>query len=946
MTRKAGNLLLALSAALWLPARAQIDPEAPLPADPLVKVGELPNGLRYYIRENRKPENRASFRLVVDAGSLMETESQLGLAHFLEHMAFNGTENFEKLELVDFLERVGMRFGSHLNAYTSFGETVYMLEIPMDDEEILSTAFRILLDWTSNIRFDAEEIDRERGVVIEEWRSRRGAQGRISDKQVPVIFHGSRYAERLPIGELEIIRTAPREEFLDFYRKWYRPDLMAVVAVGDFDSPSIERRIREAFSGLENPEDAPPRPSWPVPDHSETLFSIETDPELQASLIQIAYKRPPAPQGSAADYRASIVERLYTGMLNRRLDELLQRADPPYLYGAVAKASLVRTKDVVIQMAQIKDGAFEEGLAALLVEARRAREFGFTAPELARVKADYLRSMEAAQAERGQDLLRNLRRRVHPQLPAAGADPRDRQGAGALPGLPARDLPGGGQPGGRRMDHPGEPRHPLQRAKEGGARPPRPGGHPGSDAQGRLPGDRPLRRRRHPGPAGGRSPRPRLHRVVSREELPEIGVSLWTLSNGIRVVLKPTDFQNDQILLSAFSPGGHSLAGDQDYPTASMADTLVFNGGLGKFDRVQLQKKLSGRIAAAAPSIGERSEGVSGSASPRDVETLFQLVHLCIASPRADPEAFQSLMTQLRTMAANRANSPQVVFSDRIREVLYQDHRRHQPMDEAFLEELDLDRAMEFYRSRFGDASDFTFLIVGSFETGDLAPLAETWLASLPAQGRKEEARDVGDRRALGRHEVRVSKGLEPKSSVRIVRHGLAPWSPEERLRLLAAIDVLRIRLREVLREDRGGVYGVSVQGGLDRWPVGSYSTTISFGCDPDQAGALIGAAASVVAELRGSGPSEDDFGKVTEALLRDYERGLKENAFWLNSLSYAARNGLPLARILDFPDRVAALSPQNVRQAAERYLGDANLLIATLYPESGPGPEAEDGSP
>ncbi len=944
MTRKAGNLLLALSAALWLPARAQIDPEAPLPADPLVKVGELPNGLRYYIRENRKPENRASFRLVVDAGSLMETESQLGLAHFLEHMAFNGTENFEKLELVDFLERVGMRFGSHLNAYTSFGETVYMLEIPMDDEEILSTAFRILLDWTSNIRFDAEEIDRERGVVIEEWRSRRGAQGRISDKQVPVIFHGSRYAERLPIGELEIIRTAPREEFLDFYRKWYRPDLMAVVAVGDFDSPSIERRIREAFSGLENPEDAPPRPSWPVPDHSETLFSIETDPELQASLIQIAYKRPPAPQGSAADYRASIVERLYTGMLNRRLDELLQRADPPYLYGAVAKASLVRTKDVVIQMAQIKDGAFEEGLAALLVEARRAREFGFTAPELARVKADYLRSMEAAQAERDKtssatyaaEYIRNFLQ----QEPIPGIDRELELYRAFLPGISLEEVnrvaAGWTTPENRVILY-SAPR------REGLAHPDREailevmrkadsleiGPYDDGDTQAPLVAEAPV-----PGS------------IVSREELPEIGVSLWTLSNGIRVVLKPTDFQNDQILLSAFSPGGHSLAGDQDYPTASMADTLVFNGGLGKFDRVQLQKKLSGRIAAAAPSIGERSEGVSGSASPRDVETLFQLVHLCIASPRADPEAFQSLMTQLRTMAANRANSPQVVFSDRIREVLYQDHRRHQPMDEAFLEELDLDRAMEFYRSRFGDASDFTFLIVGSFETGDLAPLAETWLASLPAQGRKEEARDVGDRRALGRHEVRVSKGLEPKSSVRIVRHGLAPWSPEERLRLLAAIDVLRIRLREVLREDRGGVYGVSVQGGLDRWPVGSYSTTISFGCDPDQAGALIGAAASVVAELRGSGPSEDDFGKVTEALLRDYERGLKENAFWLNSLSYAARNGLPLARILDFPDRVAALSPQNVRQAAERYLGDANLLIATLYPESGPGPEAEDGSP
>ncbi|MBT5709227.1 MAG: insulinase family protein, partial [Verrucomicrobia bacterium] len=357
-----------------LPAQsAQIPLEAALPLDPNITVKKLPNGLQYYIRENQKPENRAMFRLVVNAGSLQETEDQKGLAHFLEHMAFNGTDNFEKQELVNFLERIGMRFGADLNAYTSFDETVYMLEVPMDDEEVLKTAFRVLRDWMQGISFDSEEIEKERGVVIEEWRLRRGAQGRLNDKQIPILFHESRYASRLPIGEVEIIQNAPKEEFVDFYRKWYRPNLMAIIAVGDFDSEKIEALIKSTFSDVKNPVDAPDRISHPVPDHEETLFSIETDPELQYTQLQIAYKRPPSPQGTAAAYRASIVESLYTGMLNKRLSERVQEANPPYLYGAMGKASMVRSKEVIIQTAVVKEGQFDEGLKALLLEAKRAQ---------------------------------------------------------------------------------------------------------------------------------------------------------------------------------------------------------------------------------------------------------------------------------------------------------------------------------------------------------------------------------------------------------------------------------------------------------------------------------------------------------------------------------------------------------------------------------------------
>lgn len=927
----------ALLACLSLPsAAAQANLEASLPVDSAIRVKTLPNGLRYYIRENQKPENRALFRLVVNAGSLMETEAQLGLAHFLEHMAFNGTENFEKLELVNFLERVGMRFGSHLNAYTSFGETVYMLEVPADDEEVIATTFQVLKDWMRGIQFEPEEIGKERGVIIEEWRSGRGAQGRLNDKQLPVIFHGSRYAERLPIGKVEIIENIPRAQFIDFYRKWYRPNLTALVAVGDFETAKIEQRILNAFSDLKNPDNPPARKNYPVPDHEETLFSIETDPELQATVIQIAYKRPPTPQGTAGAYRNSIVERLYTAMLNRRLSERVQEANPPYLYAAVAKAPFVRSKDVVLQIAQVKDGAFEEGLKALLMEAKRAKRDGFTAAELRRVKADALRSMEMAYAERDKTnssaYAAEYTRHFLQQEPIPGIAKELELYQSFLPGISLEEV----------NQIASDWITPHNRIilfsapeKDNVAAPKKEDILKIIESVDQLEiaayDDGDLEAPLIPLP-------PTPGSVASQKQHPELGLTEWQLSNGVRILLKPTDFKNDQILMRSFSPGGHSLASDKDFPSASIASSLVANSGIGAFDLIQLQKKLAGKIASAAPQIAERSESVHGSASPQDLETMLQLVHLYFAAPRADRKTFHSMMAQLKVSVANRANDPQVVFNDAIQKALYQNHPRRQPLNQAFLDKLDPETAFQIYRDRFGDASDFTFVFVGNFTPQQLQPLAETYLASLPNLGRNEEAKDIGDAKTAGKIQVQIKKGLEAKSAVRLTFHGDAPWSPEERFALQSAIDVLQIRLREVLREDKGGVYGVGISGGLTRYPQGRYSVRIAFGCDPGKVDELIAAALSAVNELKTKGPSPDNFSKIREANLRDYERGLKENSFWLSNLAYAAENQLPFARILTFPDRVAALTPNRIQQAAQKYFSGQNLLTATLLPEEKSG--------
>ena len=918
------------------------DLDQSLPVDPKITVKTMENGLTYYIRENEKPENRATFRVVVNAGSLQETDAQRGLAHFLEHMAFNGTENFEKQELVDFLERIGMRFGADLNAYTSFDETVYMLEVPMDDEEVLEKAFLVLRDWMTGITFDEEEIDKERGVVIEEWRLRRGAQGRLADKQYPILFHQSRYAERLPIGSVEIIENAPRAEFVDFYRKWYRPNLMAIIAIGDFETSKIEALIQQSFGTLTNPANAPERTDYLVPDHDQTLFSIETDPELRYTQIQIAYKRDPKPEGTARAYRDSIVESLYTGMLNRRLNERIQEANPPYLAGAIMPASMVRSKEMIIQAAVVKEGEgeFKKGLEALLLEAKRARRDGFTPSELSRIKADVLRSMEQAFEERdktpssgyAEEYTRNfleqepipgiaveleLYRSFLPtisleevnQVASDWITPHNRVILFSAPEKTELTVPTGED-----ILRIIESVDQLEIA---------------AYDDGTL--DEPLI-----------PTNPKKGQVVHVSQQEKLGITEWTLSNGIRVIVKPTDFQADQIIMQSFSPGGHSLVPDGDFDSASMAVSIVAQGGLGSFNLIQLNKKLSGKIASASPSLSSRFEGMSGSSSKEDVETMLQLAHLYFTAPRTDEKSFQALMARLEVVAKNRLNDPNSLFGDAITKALYGDHPRHQPLDLDVLSRLDREAAYRIYQERFANAGDFIFFFVGSIDLATLQPLVETYLASLPTLERIDSPKDVGDHRSPGRIRIQVAKGIEPKSSVRLTFHGESPWSPKARHALQGALEVLQIRLREVLREDKGGVYGVGVYGGLSRWPRGTFANHVSFGCDPDKVEELIGAALAEIEKLKTEGPSDEDFNKIKEAQLRSYERGLKENSFWIGNLVSAIRNNLDPHRILTYSERVEALTKERIQEAAKLYFDQTNFLTAVLVPEESGHAHAE----
>jgi len=721
---------------------ATIGIEDPIPIDAQVRVGQLENGLRFYIRENDEPENRAELRLVVNAGSILENEDQQGLAHFLEHMAFNGTAHFEKQELVEYMESIGMRMGMGLNASTSFDETIYILRVPTDSLEILETAFLILEDWAHGLSFDPEEIDRERGVIVEEWRLGQGAGARMIDAQYPILFKDSRYAQRLPIGQMEVVENFDPELLKEFYGDWYRPDLMAVIAVGDFEGNHVESLIEGHFSELTPPERLRPRQAYEVPDHEETLFAIATDEEATGSSVGIYFKQPLQTQGTVKAYRQEIVEGFFNSMLNQRLSELRQEADPPFLSAGSSQGRLNRVKGAYILGSSVEDGGIPLGLETILTEGERVAQHGFTEAELERVKTTALRSMERSYEGRGtrssssfvggyinhflhgsqiadMGFRYELYQRFVPEITLEEVNRLAREWITAGNRVVMVNAP---EKEGLHTPTEEELSAVFEAVNAEALEP-----------YTETVGDEPLL------PA-----LPEPGSILSERMVDTVGVTEWDLSNGVRVALKPTDFRDDQILFRAFSPGGTSLVEDEDFIPVSSAGSIVNGSGLGSFNPIDLRKKLTGKVAGASASLSSLEEGLSGSASPQDLETMFQLIYLRFTAPRVDSTLL--LSNQARTLAAleNLRASPAAVFADTLQVTLTQNHPRAPLLSKELVMATDLDACLDLYEDRFADASDFTFIFAGDFELKTMRPFVERYIASLPNLGRVESWRDVG----------------------------------------------------------------------------------------------------------------------------------------------------------------------------------------------------------
>ncbi|HEX9886223.1 MAG TPA: insulinase family protein [Longimicrobiales bacterium] len=912
-------------------ADAQIPMDALLPVDPAVTVGELDNGLRYFIRRNGRPENRAELRLVVNAGSVLEDDSQRGLAHLVEHMAFNGTEHFEKQELVDYLESIGMEFGPSINAYTSFDETVYMLHVPTDDPEVVGTAFQILEDWAHLVSFEPEEIDKERGVVVEEWRLGRGASARILDQQLPIMFQGSRYAERLPIGDVETLQTFPHEELTRFYETWYRPDLMAVVAVGDFEPRDVEELVRTHFGRIPARAERLDRPYHDVPDHAETYYAIASDPEATGSQIAVLTMQEPRDVTTVGEYRQSLVEGLASGMMNDRFRELIQQADPPFVAAGTGRGRFVRTKSAFQLAAFVPEGGHLRALEALVEEAERAARHGFTAGEMERQKLDVLRGLERVYADRdNQPSARFASEYVSHFL----------QGE-AIPGIEFEYQASQVLMGNITLDEVNAvARENLDDANrvvlvDGPRKPdlelPDRAGIEGVFAAVEGADIEPWVDTALDQPLVAELPTPGS--VVEESSIPELNVTLWTLSNGVTVWLKPTDFKEDEIVMQATSPGGWSNSSLEDHASATLAAVLVRQGGAGDFSLIDLQKALAGKSVTVAPGIGETTEGMSGQASPKDLETLFQLVWLYFTAPREDSTAFQSTLAQNRAFLENRSASPSAAFSDTFSVTMSQGHPRSRPPSVETLDELDLGRAIDFYQDRFADAGDFTFVFVGSLDLEAMRPLVERYLGALPTVEREDGWVDLDIDPPQGRIEKTVRRGIEPQSATVVAFTGPFDYTAQNRVGMRAMAQALEIRLRERMREDLGGTYSVSVNGAYDDVPEERYTVTIQFGSDPERTDELRAVVFEEIGRLAAEGPSQEDVIKVVEAERRSLETNLQQNGWWAVQLRFSVDSGTDPRFLID-TSRFDAITIESIRADAQRYLNEDRVVVVTLLPQ------------
>ena len=767
-----------------LPAAWAQDPQDEIAFDPEVRRGTLGNGMTYYIKVNPEPPDRIQLRLGVKAGSVLEEESERGLAHYLEHMAFNGTASFEGNEIIDYLESIGSAFGPDLNAYTSFDETVYLLEVPTDPA-VVATAFDIFSEWAYAMTLDPEEVEKERGVVLEEWRLGRGAGQRIRDQQFPVLFGDSQYSVRLPIGLQEVIETASADDLRGFYERWYRPDLMAFVAVGDLDPDEMEALIREHFAPA--PEgaadfprayrtDAPTdRTLFPVPPHPDLRVNVATDPEENLTQLWIYHKVPAQVGHDRAAYRRLLVDRLFAGMINARLYERGRAADPPFLAAGSGRSLLVGDAATLYMAAYLDKDRIPRGLDTLLEEMQRVVQHGFTPTELEREKANMLRAIESAWHEKdqrpSQRLAEEYLRHFLDGEPVPGVDAEYALYQEMLPEITVEDV--------NRIAEPWRGIHNAVVLLSG------PDGIPaGPETEAELTakviGAPSLEVAAYDDEASDKPllaeiPEPGV--IVAEEAIDAVDAVRWTLSNGVTVIAMQTDFRDDEVLLSATSPGGTSLVEDADYVAALTADSLVSGSGVGEHDVVALDKLLAGNTASLSPYIGGLFEGFTGDSSPDDLETLFQLVTLYATAPRLDQDYYQSYSSNLRSQAESRLLQPDAVFSDTYRSAISQDHFRTRPFTLELLEDLSLERSTAIYHDRFGDLGDFTFIIVGAFDWDALRSLTATYLASLPSSGRVETWRDVGIDPPPAIEERIVRQGVDERSITRVAFAGEMEWS-------------------------------------------------------------------------------------------------------------------------------------------------------------------------
>jgi zinc protease len=906
-----------------------------VPDDPKVSKGLLPNGLTYYVRANSTPKNRADLYLVVHAGSVEEDDDQQGLAHFCEHMAFNGTKNFPKHELVSYLESIGMEFGPEINAYTDFDETVYTIKVPLDSAQFIEKGLQVLYDWSCQVTDSDEEIEKERGVIHEEWRSGRDADERMMQKWWPVFFYKSKYAERLPIGKMEIVDHCNPELIRKFRHDWYRPDLEAVIVVGDFDQAEMVKKVVEMFSQIPRRVDERKENTYPIPDHPETLISVQTDKEAQYSVAQVYYKHPLEVVKTLGDYRKGLVESLYNAMINERLSELTQKENPPFIYASSSYSELFGPASVYSSVAVCANGKIGEGLKAVLKENERVLKYGFTSGELERQKTVMMAAMEVAYNERDKQKSGTLadeykRNFTQTKEPFPGIENEYNYFKAFVPGIkldevnalaskwitrdnrvvivtapesPNVKVPTEAEVSQFLADAEKEPVEPYQDEMA----------------------DQPLL-----------PLEPQPGKITKIHKIYPVDAEEWTLSNGARVIVKPTDFKDDEILFTAYSLGGSSLYGPTDDVSAELAPSVMKLSGLGKFDKISLDKQLAGKSVSVSPFLGELTAGLNGGSSVKDVETLFKLIYMNFTQQRTDQAAFNSFMVRARASLQNNKTSPEAAFQDTLQVVSTNYSPRKRPMTEETLKEANFERINQINQEQFHDAGNFIFFFVGNIDQGKLKLLVEKYLASLPSSKSHETWKDMGIREPSGVVERTVYKGQDVKGMQYLVFHGDFDYNRRNLLLINAVGKILTTRLIDVIREDKSSVYYIEANPSVDRFPVQKYDIAIYYGADPEKLGSLKEAVFQQIKDLAANGPTASDLEKAKEKLLREHETNLRENNYWLSILSNTYMNyHADFSQFNNFNDLVKAMTVDELKAAFRNWFNFNQYYGVELKPDA-----------
>ncbi|WP_455667390.1 M16 family metallopeptidase [Phocaeicola sp.] len=861
----------------------------PIPTDPNVRIGKLDNGLTYYIRHNELPEKRADFYIAQKVGSILEDDNQRGLAHFLEHMCFNGTNNFPGKTLTQYLESIGVKFGENLNAYTSIDETVYNISnVPVIRDGIVDSCLLILHDWADDLTLDPKEIDSERGVIHEEWRTSTGAQMRMLERMMPIMYPDSKYAYRLPIGTMEVVDNFPYQALRDYYEKWYRPDQQGIVVVGDIDVDKVEAKIKEMFSPIKMPENAATREYFPVSDNKEPLIAIDKDKEQTVPMIYLFYKHDAIPneQKNNMDYLVvNYMKSMIENMLNARLNELRQSANPPFIQAQAGDGEylLSKTKYAFAGMLFSKEDGIDTALASMLREIERMHKYGFTASEYARAKADYLRMLESAYNERNKtkndSYVNEYVRHFIDNEPIPGIEAEYAIMNQIVPNIPVEAInslipamvtdsnmvvsifcP---EKEGMKYPTKEEILSVINKVKAENI-----------TAYEDKVSDEPLMAEK---PQGGK--------IIKSENGP-FGSTILTLSNGVRVILKPTDFKADEITMKAFSPGGSSLFPNDEKVNVSSLNAVAGIGGLGNFSNVDLEKVLAGKKAQVSTSVGENTEGLSGNCSPKDFETLMQLIYLSFTAPRMDNDAFTSYKNRMKASLANQEANPMVALQDTLRKALYMNHPRTFRMKADLVDQIDYAKIMDMYKDRFKDASDFTFIFVGNIKPEEVEPMIETYLGSLPSINRKETFRDNKIYMRQGEYKNIFSKQLEtPKATVLVINNGKCAYTLKNQIMMSMLSQILDIMYTESVREKEGGTYGVSAYGSISKYPKEEAVLQIYFDTDPEKRAKMTEIILNELNQFAKEGPSAENLSKVKEFMLKKHKENVKENGYWVNVL-------------------------------------------------------------